>query len=88
MPWQHSIQAAVKALRKEETQLERQLAQVQHKIKELGDLARSGGVSGAKSGSRRLSAKGRAAISKAAKKRWAKYRSDRGKETRSGRRAG
>jgi len=85
MPWQQSIQAAVKALKKEETQLEKQLAQVQHKIKELGDLARTGGASGAKTGTRRLSAKGRAAISKAAKKRWAKYRSARSK---SGRRAG
>jgi hypothetical protein len=76
MAWQHSIQTAVRELRKEETSLQRQLSEVQARIRDLQGLQRSGGNSVArrKVGSRRLSAKGREAISRAAKKRWAKYR--------------
>ena len=84
MTWQRSIQAAIRALRKEEKSLTRQLDTVQQKIGELDVLAREGGGAGAaprrKAGRRRLSAEGREAISKAAKKRWAKYRSEQRKQ--------
>jgi hypothetical protein len=77
MAWQQSIQAAVKELRKEEASLQRQLSEVQARIKDLQGMGsgsgRGAGVS-RKAGTRRLSAEGRAAISRAAKKRWAKYR--------------
>lgn len=78
MTWQRSLQAAVRALRREENSLKRQLQSVRTKIAELDEFARSGGPKSARSGrkasSRRLSPQGRAAISKAAKKRWAEYR--------------
>jgi hypothetical protein len=79
MAWQQSIQTAVRELRKEESSLQRQLSEVQARIRDLQGLQRSGGssVAGSKLGSRRLSAKGREAISRAAKKRWAKYRRQR-----------
>jgi hypothetical protein len=79
MAWQQSIQAAVKELRKEEASLQRQLSEVQARIKDLqgmgsGGSGRGGVSASRKTGTRRLSAEGRAAISRAAKKRWAKYR--------------
>ena len=77
MSWQQSIQAAVRALKQEEQALQRQLESVQAKINELdgiGKASKSGGAR--KKSSRRLSQAGRAAISKAAKKRWAKYRAE------------
>lgn len=80
MAWQQSIETAVKELRKEETSLQRQLSEVQERIKELEGLGRSSGAAPSRrkaGGSRRLSAEGRAAISRAAKKRWAKYRRQR-----------
>jgi hypothetical protein len=64
------------AIKREEKKLEKQLQKVQHQLdgvrsaaKALGHTA-TVGVKGAKK--RVLSAAGRAAISKAAKKRWAK----------------
>ena len=76
MSWQRSIQAAIRSLRREETSLNKKVAEVHQKIAELETLARSGGPGQTrrKADSRRLSQKGRAAISKAAKKRWAAYR--------------
>lgn len=76
MSWQQSIQVAVKALRQEETTLRKQLDTVVSKIRELEDIGRGAGSAGLRkrAGSRRLSAAGRAAISRAAKKRWAQYR--------------
>jgi len=80
MTWQRSIQAAVRALRSEEKLLARQLDAIRGKITDLEALGREGSGAGTaprrKAGRRRLSAEGRAAISKAAKKRWAKYRAE------------
>lgn len=76
MSWQQSIQVAVKALKQEEGTLRKQLDTVVSKIRELEDIGRGAGSAGLRkrAGSRRLSAAGRAAISRAAKKRWAQYR--------------
>ena len=86
MTWQRSIQAAVRALRRAEQDLKRELAAVQTKIAELDDLARqksSASVNRRRAaGKQRLSPQGRAAISRAAKARWAKYRADKRKQTR------
>jgi hypothetical protein len=77
MTWQRSIQAAVRALKKEESALEKQLDGVRLKIEELDDMSRTRGAASSKAAaSRRLSPAGRAAISKAAKRRWARYRAD------------
>jgi hypothetical protein len=81
--WQRSIQAAVRALRKEEAVLQKQLEALQTKIAELEEMARSGAVTKlAQPTRRRLSPEGRAAISKAAKKRWAQYRADKRRQKR------
>jgi hypothetical protein len=75
MSWQRSIQAAVRALKKEEDSLKGELTVVQRKITELEGLARHDGARGPRrANSQRLSPKGREAISRAAKKRWAEYR--------------
>ncbi len=71
MSWQSSIQAAVRLLQKEESKLERELAMVRQKISALGGVGKGRGGRG---GRRRLSEEGRAAISRAAKRRWAGYR--------------
>ncbi len=77
MTWQRSVQAAVRALRKEELSLEKQLDAVRQRIADLDDMGRTNGAGPSKrASSRRLSADGRAAISKAAKRRWARYRAD------------
>lgn len=81
--WQRSIQAAVRALRKEEAHLQQQLEALRTKIGELEAMARSGVVTKlAQPTRRRLSPEGRAAISKAAKKRWAQYRADKRRQKR------
>jgi hypothetical protein len=78
MSWKASLDAAVRALRKEERSLQRNLESVRDKIDELTSLAKSRahrGRSGTAGPRRnRLSPSGRAAISRAAKRRWAKYR--------------
>lgn len=75
MTWQRSIQAAVRALKKEEASLEKQLSAVGRRIEELREMSRSdNGAQSKRASARRLSPAGRAAISKAAKKRWAGYR--------------
>ena len=81
MSWQRSIQAAVRALKREEASLEKELDKVRARITELETVAKNGpGASShqRKSSSRRLSPQGRAAISRAAKKRWAEYRRKKG----------
>ena len=81
MSWQRSIQAAVRALKREESSLEKELDKVRSRITELETLAKSGPATGSarrKSGASRLSPQGRAAISRAAKKRWAAYRKEKG----------
>ena len=66
------------AIKREEKKLEKQLKKVQHQLDGIRSAARALGhtaaveVKGAKK--RVLSAAGRAAISKAAKKRWAKVK--------------
>jgi hypothetical protein len=66
------------AIKREEKKLEKQLKKVQHQLEGVRSAAKAFGhtaaveVKGAKK--RVLSAAGRAAISKAAKKRWAKVR--------------
>jgi hypothetical protein len=80
MAWQQSVQMAVRELKKEEASLQKQLSEIQGRIRDLEGLGRSGrggaAITRRKSGTRRLSAEGRAAISRAAKKRWAKYRKE------------
>lgn len=76
MSWQRSVQSAVRALKREEAALEKELKDVRAKIAELEGIAQSGGSTKTtgKRGAHRLSPQGRAAISRAAKKRWAEYR--------------
>ncbi len=86
MTWQRSVQAAVRSLKREEATLHKKLEVVRGKIAELSEVSRTSGATGAgrKKTSRRLSPQGRAAISKAAKKRWSKYRTEkRAKERKS-----
>jgi hypothetical protein len=73
MSWQSSLNKVVGELRKEEQRLERELQILRGRI---GSLSGFGGKRGARKapGTRRMSAKGRAAISRAAKKRWAAWR--------------
>jgi t-SNARE complex subunit (syntaxin) len=71
------------AIKREEKKLEKQLKKVQHQLDGVRSAAKALGhtaaveVKGAKK--RVLSAAGRAAISKAAKKRWAKVRATKNK---------
>ena len=66
------------AIKREEKKLEKQMSELQHKLNGVRSAAKALGhtaaveVRGAKT--RVLSAAGRAAISKAAKKRWAKVK--------------
>lgn len=78
MTWQRSVGAAIKALKREEQSLAKRLDAVREKIADLEEVGKDGaGVTRrASSGKRRLSEKGRQAISRAAKRRWAKYRAD------------
>jgi len=82
MSWQRWIQGAVRALKREEASLEKELGKVRERIVDLETLAKKNGLAAGssprKSGSRRLSPQGRAAISRAAKKRWAEYRKKKG----------
>jgi hypothetical protein len=73
MPWRSSLKSAITALRNEEKRLERELEALRSRIASLSGAARFKGTPMA-AGTRKLSAKGRAAISRAAKKRWAAYR--------------
>jgi hypothetical protein len=84
MTWQRSLQVAVRALKKEESQLVTRLETLRAKIGDLESMAKEGAPQArrASTGRRRLSPAGRAAISKAAKKRWAKYRSDQSRKPR------
>jgi len=66
------------AIKREEKKLEKQMSQLQHKLNGVRSAAKALGHSAAdemKGAKKRvLSAAGRAAISKAAKKRWAKVK--------------
>jgi hypothetical protein len=77
MSWQKSVARALRDLKAEEARLAGELSQLRQRIASLGGVASSGGGRGAKTKGRRrrvLSPAARAAISRAAKKRWAKYR--------------
>jgi len=80
MTWQASVARALRDLRSEEARLARELGDLRTRIASLGGVRGGGGASAAKpKGKRRkLSPAARAAISRAAKKRWAKYRADKG----------
>jgi len=77
MSWQRSVRAAVKALKKEEQNLVKQLDRLRARMADLTGLSTGRKTTGAgrKPGrGNRLSDEGRRAISLAAKRRWAKYR--------------
>jgi len=78
MSWQDSVAKALRELQKEEKLLEKQLSSLRTRIKELERLGTAPGNQGVEKAPR-LSPKGRAAISKAAKKRWAAYRREQGR---------
>ncbi len=82
MPWQRSIQAAIRALKREESMLRRELQTLRQKIARLEGLANDGSatVGRKRVTKRRLSPQARAAISQAAKRRWRKYRAQRNKK--------
>jgi hypothetical protein len=84
MSWQQSLRAAIRSLHREEQSILKDLSAVRDRIAELQSLSKTGGPGGragrgAMRRTRRLSAKGRAAISRAAKRRWAEYRAKKGK---------
>jgi hypothetical protein len=70
-----SIHTAIRALKREESTLRSRLGKLQSQIRDLEGMARAGTPGRKRPSKRRLSPKGRAAISRAAKKRWAEYRS-------------
>ena len=79
MSWQQPIQIALKALRTEEATLRKQLETVQQKIRALEGIGTGRNASGAKTGVKKrkpMSAAGRAAIARAAKRRWARFRAE------------
>ena len=80
MKWRSAIETAVTELKAVEAGIARELTDVRQKIASLVHLTGgSAAVSAApkKAGAKRhMSAAGRAAIAKAAKKRWAKHRAD------------
>lgn len=76
MSWQSSLSSAVAALRKEEQRLQRELSDLRGRIGTLSGATRGKRGPGHPPGGtkRKMSAAGRAAISRAAKKRWAAWR--------------
>ena len=79
MSWQKSVARAIRDLKAVEARLAAELTDLRHKIASLGGVSSSGGGGAKKKGKRRkLSPAARAAISRAAKKRWAKYRAEKG----------
>jgi hypothetical protein len=79
MGWQTSVARALRDLKAEESRLAGELGQLRQRIASLGGVASSGGGAKTKGKRRQLSPAARAAISRAAKKRWAKYRADKSK---------
>jgi hypothetical protein len=74
MVWQRAVGAVIRGLRKEEQRLAKELARVQERIAALISVgARPSRPTTAKR-PRKLSPEGRAAIARAARKRWAQYR--------------
>jgi hypothetical protein len=71
MSWQTILARAVAALRREESELARDLATIRERIAGLAGAAGGGSKPRRK---RKLSVKARAAISRAQRKRWAAFR--------------
>lgn len=79
MTWQASLARALRDLRGEEARLARELGDLRSRIASLSGVRGGGGAGPKPKGKRRkLSPAARAAISRAAKKRWAKYRAEKG----------
>lgn len=78
--WKGSVSAAIRALKKDEAALRKELAEVRSRIKNLETLSRADAPTNERArkaiSRNRLSSEGRAAISKAAKRRWAAYRAE------------
>ena len=92
MSWQQTLKKALGELQQEERRLASELSAVQEKIQKLSNMSTSSGAAPARGrprtkakakAKRKLSAEGRAAISRAAKKRWAKHRAEQRKKTAS-----
>lgn len=79
MAWQQPIRAAVRSLQREEAELKKQLERVRENLSALERIQSGRNAAPARSGKRRLSPKGRDAISRAAKKRWREYRAQKAK---------
>lgn len=69
-----AVAVAIGELRAHEAELQAQLEDIQTKLAALAGTGKLPARKGKASGKRRLSAEGRAAIGRAAKKRWAAYR--------------
>jgi hypothetical protein len=78
MSFEGSVRKIVGALRKEEQRLVRELDVLRVKIGSLSGTTRARGRRKA-TRRRKMSAKGRAAISRAAKRRWAEWRKAKGR---------
>jgi hypothetical protein len=74
MSWQKSVARAATALRQEEARLAQELALVRKRLEALGGVSTRGSEALRKR--RNMSEEARAAISRAAKRRWAKYRAE------------
>jgi hypothetical protein len=84
MSWQQSLRAAIRSLQREEQSILKNLDSVRERISELQSLSKARGAQGRIARgrprkARRLSPAGRAAISRAAKRRWAEYRAKKAK---------
>ena len=90
MSWQQTLKKALGELQQEERRMTGELSAVREKIQKLAKMSNSGGTSTTRGrprtkakakAKRNLSPEGRAAISRAAKKRWAKHRASQRKKT-------
>lgn len=72
MSWQSALAKIIKQLRREEARLVSELESLRAKIASLGGASSTG--RGKRTVRRTLSPAGRAAIARAARRRWAKYR--------------
>jgi hypothetical protein len=77
MSWQAALARALRDLRREENRIVRELQNAKTRLTRLTAIVGGGAASGRQPTTRNLSAKGRAAIVRAAKKRWVRYRAER-----------
>ena len=74
MKWQESLNRVIRVIKAEEARLERDLSELRAKIASLAGVS-GGSRRGPKPArKRKMSSQGRAAIARAAKRRWAAYR--------------